>query len=248
MGGLSRRGFVRLAAGGLAVGVAGAGAGALAQPGMYPTSQLKPARYFEKVGLVDATGAPLRASALGTGQDHIFHYPFNGTPCLIVDLGEPTGEPVLLSTQGGERYRSVPGLGPTQSIVAYVAICTHLMTHPTRMMSLLNYSHEAKDGGRRGRAISCCAHASVFDAAKGARVTGGEARQPLLSVILEHDAASDGLFATGVLGDEMLMQHFFSVFHRDLNWQYGPRVAEYPVHGTATAVPAVTYSRRRMAC
>ena len=41
--------------------------------------------------------------------------------------------------------------------------------------------------------IHCCADHSVYDPAEGARVVSGPAPQPLAAILLEHDAADDGV-------------------------------------------------------
>lgn len=239
---ISRRGLGRLTA-----GAVGAALG-LAVPGPLSAMPMRGMRSFERVALVDGENRPLRAADLSAGADFIFHYPFAGTPCLLIDLGRPAEEGASLATAAGERYKSLGGVGPKGSVVAFVAICTHMMSHPTRRLSLLNYYPDKGEKGRREKTIACCAHGSVFDPLKGAKVMVGEAIQPLPSVVLEHDAATDGLFATGILGDENLFHHFFTVFNRDLRWQYGGRGAERPVQGTAVALPSAVYSQVKVSC
>jgi arsenite oxidase small subunit len=57
----------------------------------------------------------------------------------------------------------------------------------------------------------CCSEHSQYDPAEGGRVLAGPAPQPLAAILLEHDAASDALFAVGTLGGEMFNE-FFSKF------------------------------------
>ena len=201
--GVARRRFLGLCG---ALGMAAASRPAAAAPALA-------LKKFEKVRLVDDKGEPVKASGLKVGLDYIFHYPFAGTPCLLTDLGEPPENNVPLKTLAGRGYKSLAGVGPKKAIVAFSAICTHLLTHPTKNNSFVNYYHENSDFADRGKVVTCCAHGSVFDINRGGEVVTGEAKQPLLSVALEHDAKTDELFAIGVLGDHDLFHHFLTIFH-----------------------------------
>src|SRR5689334_22509129 len=88
-------------------------------------------RMYSRARLMDDRSNPIRASDIRTGINYIFHYPFTGTPCFLLNLGEATAQKIDLRTAGGDPYRWPGGVGPRNSIVAYSAICTHRMTYPT---------------------------------------------------------------------------------------------------------------------
>ena len=44
-------------------------------------------RRYGRARLVGPDGAPLKSKAIPVGQNLIFHYPFAGTPCFLLDLG-----------------------------------------------------------------------------------------------------------------------------------------------------------------
>ena len=73
---------------------------------------------------------------------------------------------------------------------------------------------------------------------------GGPAPQPLSAILLEHDKASDHLYAVGTLGGEMF-DAFFAKYEFKLALEYGDKRARQPVsrqrgrHRTA-AVTAVS--------
>ena len=55
----------------------------------------------ERVQLVDTDGEPLRPEAMTVGRSYIFHYPYETTPCFLIDLGS-VAEPAedLLTADG----------------------------------------------------------------------------------------------------------------------------------------------------
>ncbi|HSH41923.1 MAG TPA: hypothetical protein VK973_07355, partial [Arenicellales bacterium] len=172
-------------------------------------------------------GAPFAASTLKPGQTYLFHYPFVATPCFLINLGQAVGPGGPLETASGEQYRWPGGTGPGNSIVAFSAICSHKMTHPARSVSFINYRPETisytTSNNQRAEGkhlIYCCSERSVYDVRDGARVLGGPADQPLTAIGLEHDAASDSLYATGTYGGEMYEQ-FFARFTNRLQLEYG---------------------------
>ena len=83
---MQRRGFLRACAGCIALhaGAADAAAG-----------EIKP-RSWSRARLVDERGKPLRAATLVADRNYIFHYPFRGTPCFLINLGKPTARGVSL--------------------------------------------------------------------------------------------------------------------------------------------------------
>jgi arsenite oxidase small subunit len=60
----------------------------------------------------------------------------------------------------------------------------------------------------------------VTHPASGARVVNGPAPQPLAAVVLEYDAANDGLHAVGTLGAD-LYNAFFAKYETKLELDYG---------------------------
>lgn len=203
---------------------------------------------FERVRLVNGDSRPIKASLIKEGLDYVFHYPFVGTPCLLADLGAPPEEGVHLQTIAGREYEALGGVGPKKSIVAFSGICTHLMTHPNKKNSFVNYHHGESDLAGRDKVITCCAHGSVFDATRGGEVMAGEAKQPLISIVLEHDQEMDELYAVGVLGDDILFKHFLTVFKRDLRWQFGRRMARRKVKGEAMIMPLAKFTKTKISC
>lgn len=191
--------------------------------------------------LVDADGAPLKASAIPTGEALIFSYPFRAIPCFLIRLRSRTETVDELSTMDGESYRSPAGVGPDSSLVAFVAICTHQLSYPTAQASFLSYASDTGALADAPGRIVCCAHGSVFDPSRGARLVAGPAPSPLLPVRLVHDPETDRLRATGSLG-EAFFQRFFDAYKGDLIERYGPGVYRQPVDGTSVALPQSRYS------
>lgn len=205
---MDRRSFVRnctLAAGLFASGVA---VPARAVP-----------RSYARVRLIDASGEPLRASTLEPRAQYVFAYPFAATPCFLFDLDRSVPGRNALETEAGAYYDWPGGVGPKRSLVAYSAICAHKMAHPTPTISYISFRPARNEYEPAVGVISCCAENSRYDPAGGARVIDGPAAQPLAAILLEHDAASDGLFAVGTLGGEMF-RRFFDEFEARLSLEY----------------------------
>ena len=111
--------------------------------------------------------------------------------------------------------------------MAFSAICTHKLSHPAKAVSFINYRHEPvsfrdqqEQLVKRSGVILCCSEKSAYDPAKGARVLGGPAKQPLCSILLEYDDAEDGLYALGSYGGEMF-DRFFQQFAARLQLEWG---------------------------
>jgi hypothetical protein len=49
-------------------------------------------------------GRPLRSKDLVAGRNYIFQYPFESTPCFLLNLGKPTVRDVQLKTEDGSIY------------------------------------------------------------------------------------------------------------------------------------------------
>src|SRR5437879_3747033 len=177
-------------------------------------------RFYSRARLIDPAGRPLAAHALPANRNFIFHYPFAGTPCFLLNLGKPTKASAHLKTANEQTYEWLGGVGADHSIVAYSAICAHRLTYPTREISFISYRGEKSAGSRFAQVIHCCSEHSQYDPAEGAKVLAGPAPQPLAAILLEHDPASDGLFAVGILGGE-LFNEFFSKYEFRLALDHG---------------------------
>jgi len=178
-------------------------------------------RFYSRAQLVNEAGQPLKAASLVAGRNYIFHYPFESTPCFLLNLGRATVRDVQLKTENGSSYQWAGGVGPRRAIVGYSAICAHRMSYPTPQISFISYREQSTAAGAtRPNAIHCCSEHSEYDPAAGARVLGGPALQPLAAILLEHDARSDTLHATGTLGGEMF-NAFFDKYQFKLAIDYG---------------------------
>lgn len=238
---MERRDFIRICATSCAVPAVGLGADAFA------AAEARPRQYMRSQ-LTDDTGRPLRAAQLAVGENYVFHYPFEGTPCFLLNLGKPTTQNVALKTGDGAAYQWPGGVGPQRAIVAYSAICSHQLTYPTRQISFISY-REQSTAARAGRPnmIHCCSEHSEYDPAAGARVMGGPAPQPLCAILLEHEKAGDALYATGTLGGEMF-NTFFSKYEMRLALEHGGNRAQQRVAGK-TAVSALSqFCKQQVRC
>ena len=235
---MERRDFIRVcAASALGLGTQETFAAADAQPRRYARAQLT----YE-------TGQPLRAANLAAGENYVFHYPFAGTPCFLLNIGKPTAQNVTLKTENGAAYQWPGGVGPQRAVVGYSAICSHQLTYPTRQISFISY-RERSTASRisKPNMIHCCSEHSEYDPAAGARVMGGPAPQPLCAILLEHDPATDTLFATGTLGGEMFNQ-FFSKYEMRLSLELGSTQARQRVTGKTTVTALARFCRQQVRC
>lgn len=196
--------------------------------------------------LVDAEGQPLRADRVPANEALLFHYPFRALPCFLIHLGHAAGTARELQGESG-RYRWPGGSGPAQSLVAYVAVCTHQLSYPDAQGSVIRYAASASEIADRPGRIVCCAHHSVFDPAAGAVRLHGEAQTPLAAVRLDVDAASGTLIANGIAGGEVI-ERFFRVHKRRLIETYGAGVYRESIGATTPAVPLGRYSASVSQC
>ncbi|MDA0276460.1 MAG: hypothetical protein O3A06_09860 [Proteobacteria bacterium] len=74
----------------------------------------------------------------------------------------------------------------------------------------------------------------------------GPAPQPLATILLEHDAASDELFAAGTLGGEMFNQ-FFAKHELKLALENGSAVKR-GASGAAVVIELEQYGRQQVKC
>jgi len=219
---------------------------ALGTPDVLSAEDLKP-RFYSRARLVDEGGRPLRAADLAVGRNYIFNYPFEGTPCFLLNLSEPTVRDVALKTEGGSTYQWSGGVGPRRAIVGFSAICSHRMTYPTPQITFISYREKSTaSGAARANLIHCCSEHSQYDPASGARVVGGPAPQPLSAVLLKYDAKSDGLQAVGTLGGEMF-DAFFAKFGFKLDLEGGGS-ARRQVAGQAVVKDIQNYCKQQVRC
>ncbi len=233
---MERRDFVKLCA---------ASAACTTLPTAADAADLK-ARLYARAVLVNERGDALRIEALKAGVNYVFDYPFASTPCFLLRLAKPAAGGVELRTENGGTYRWEGGVGPERTVVAYSAICAHKLTYPTRQVSFIGYRDAPSPVAGHGKVITCCSDRSVYDPAAGARVVAGPAPQPLATILLEHDAATDGLAAVGTFGGEMF-DAFFRKFGFRLQLELGDR-AKAAVDERAVVRELSTYSAQWAQC
>lgn len=233
---MERRDFVKLCA-------ASAATTQLPTPAQAAALQ---ARLYRRTLLVDERQKPIRSDSLRVGVNYVFEYPFAATPCFLLRLAKPAAGGVNLKTEGGGTYRWEGGAGPDRSLVSYSAICAHKLTYPTRQVSFIGYRDAPSPVAGNGKVITCCSDRSVYDPAAGARVVAGPAPQPLATILLEHDAATDGLAAVGTFGGEMF-DAFFRKFGFRLQLELGDR-AKAAVDERAAVRELSTYSAQWAQC
>jgi len=208
---------------------------------------LKP-RFYSRVQLTNELGRLLRARDLVAGRNYIFHYPYEATPCFLLDLGKPTVRDVQLKTENGSDYQWPGGIGPKRSIVGFSAICAHRLSYPTRQISFISYREKSTASTTsRLNVIHCCSEHSEYDPAAGAKVVGGPAPQPLSAILLEHDARSDGLVAVGTLGGE-LYDAFFAKFEFRLSLDGGGANPRRQVSDRAVVRELKDYCKQQVRC
>jgi Rieske Fe-S protein len=205
-----------------------------------------PAKRYERTKLVDPQGRPLKARSLAVETNYVFQYPFAATPCFLLRLARPVAAAATLRREDGAEYPWSGGVGPERSIVAFSAICAHKLAYPTRDVSFIRYQKD-KSATSAGAVIHCCADHSVYDQAEGARVVSGPAPQPLAAVLLEHDAATDELTATGTVGPEQF-DAFYAKYDVKLAIEYGAAKARAPVGAASTVRELSAYCRNTITC
>jgi Rieske Fe-S protein len=233
---MKRRDFARVCA---------AAAAPMALPDAAHAANLT-ARMYRRVRLVDENYKPVRIEALQVGANYVFDYPYSATPCFLLRLDRPALAGLELRTEAGEPYRWDGGVGSGKAVVAYSAICAHKMTYPTRQVSFIGYRDGPSPVAGRGKVITCCSDRSVYDPAAGARVVSGPAPQPLATILLEHDAKADEVFAVGAIGGEMFAE-FFRKYDFRLQLEMGNR-AKNAVEGTTVVKVLENYSTQWAKC
>lgn len=201
---------------------------------------------YERVKLVDVQGAAIKASQLGTSDAYIFNYPYASTPCFLINLAKSVSN-IKLSTSDGMEYEWTGGVGKNKTIVAYSAICSHQLAYPNKEHSLISYNTNKSEVTEHTNVVTCCAHNSVYDPAQGAKVLAGPAAGPLSAISLEHDQATDELYATGVYGG-LVYNDFFKAYKAQLIAEYGPGKSKEPVTQTAKVMLLAEFTQTRIQC
>ena len=234
---MERRDFIKACAAGCAI----------ATPDLLSAKNLQP-RFYSRAQLVSDRGRPLRTADLAAGRNYIFHYPFEATPCFLLNLGKATVRDVQLKTENGSSYVWPGGVGPNRAVVGFSAICAHRMSYPTPQISFISYREKSTaPGNAHPNVIHCCSEHSEYDPAAGAKVVGGPAPQPLSAVLLEYDSKSDGLQAVGMLGGEMF-DAFFSKFEFRLALEHGGTAMRRQVAGSAVVKDLQQFCKQRVRC
>ncbi len=194
----------------------------------------------------DSSGA-LRADEIVVGEPYLFFYPFVTTPCLLIDTGK------AITTSADSEWHG--GVGPTQSIVAYSAICSHKMSHPAKEISFINYRHDpisyySQDKGKsveQAGLISCCSERSVYDPSQGAKVLGGPAPHPLAAIELQYDDANGQIQAMGSYGADMY-DRFFDKFGFRASMEHKISDPKTLSTKTVSVVKLSDYTRQTIKC
>ncbi len=237
---MHRRDFVR------ACGLAGAAASlpellghAWAQGAVTP-------RFYGRARLVGPDRRAIKSRSLPVGRNLIFHYPYAGTPCFLLNLGKPTKARAHLATADKRQYEWTGGTGANGAVVAYSAICAHRLTYPTRDISFISYRGERSPGNRHAQVIHCCSEHSQYDPAEGGRVVAGPAPQPLAAILLDYDGAADELYAVGTVGGEMF-DDFFAKYEFRLALDHGGQ-AKVGVEGACVVSELEQYCKQQVKC
>ncbi len=234
---MDRRSFVKVCAGTVIAAACSEGRQARAEP----ITAHAPAR------LLRADGSPLKAAGVPPDEALVFAYPYRGVPCFLIRLGTSAHPPATLVSPDDGSYACPPAVGPGARLVAFVAICPHQLSYPTPEVSVIRYASAASPVAAAPGRIVCCAHGSVYDPAAGAVRVSGPAPGPLLPVRLDYDADTDGITATGAVGDKFLAR-FFAAYKSELIDRFGPGGYRVPVGPTSTATPLDQYSAHVSSC
>lgn len=193
-----------------------------------------------RVQLVVEGKTPLTASQLVPHKTYVFLYPFESTPCFLLDVGEAVPGARVPLVKEGVSYAWAGGVGKKRSIVAYSAICSHAYTHPTRESAMIHYFGPEQPSvvAQRGSVITCCVHGSAFDPRLGAVPLQPPAEIPLAAVVLEWEENADALYALGLVG-QPVFEEFFKSF---------PKSSRREVAGLTPVWELARYSREVIFC
>jgi arsenite oxidase small subunit len=205
------------------------------------------ARKYGRTKLVDVDGKPIKLAALKSNHNYVFNYPFEATPCFLLNLDQSINTPVGLKTEGGASYEWPGGVGPKKTLVAYSAICAHKLAYPSPQVSFIGFRVAPSAASARGKVITCCADKSVYDPYAGAKVMSGPAPQPLAAILLEYDAKTDEVFAVGTFGGEKF-DEFFSKYAFKLSLEKGGSSAQSAVKTTTVLKDLAAHSQQTAQC
>lgn len=201
-------------------------------------------RAYERVQLLDADGKPIKISTLTKETNYVFNYPYVSTPAILLDLDDATSKDVALKSEDGEEYLWKSGVGKKRTIVAYSAICSHQLAHPTPDDSFLQYCRKDQKtmAHKSGGVMVCSSHLSSFDVSKGCKNLSGPAEQALASIVLEI-AEDDTIWAVGVLGPDKF-HDYFKAFKPEFKKFYGgKRKAKKTVKDSAVMLTLNEYTK-----
>lgn len=146
---------------------------------------------YPRVQLLYSDGTPILASSYRYPPTStaliVFNYPLDNEPNILLNL--PTAAP--------------GGIGPSNSIVAFSAVCQHLGCTPP---FISYYPPGACGKFNDGNAfIHCVCHGSTYNPAVsapggGAAIITGPTQSPLPQVVLLWDQTTDQVFAAGEVG------------------------------------------------
>ena len=209
------------------------------------------AKTYARAKLVDQDGRAIKAASLKRNHNYIFNYPFESTPCFLLSLDKEVKSQIELVTElvtaRGESYVWPGGVGPRKNLVAYSAICAHKLAYPSSQVSFISFRDKPSPLSSTGKVIGCCADKSAYDPFAGAKVLGGPAPQPLAAILLEHDAKTDEIFATGTIGGEKF-EEFFAKYEFKLSLERGGSKAKEPVTVSAVLRDLSAHSTQTAQC
>ncbi len=224
-----------------------------ANPNLLAQSNLAVKEYAPAL-LVNENEAPLTSKSLRSNNYYIFHYPFYTTPCFLINLDSPAPRTQYLKTEDRDTYQWPGGVGPDKTLVAFSAICAHKLSYATRTTSFINFRPEEisfvgsdQKTKKQHQLIYCCSERSVYDPAKGAKVLGGPAPQPLTAIIIKHDSCTDYYYATATLGAELFDQ-FFHKFGFRLTLDNRHKDIRQPVENSTMVYTAERYTSHPVRC
>jgi Rieske Fe-S protein len=219
----------------------------LAQPGLIK-------KEYAPALLKDENGEPFTSESFHKNNHFIFNYPFVTTPCFLINLDTPVIRTQQLATADDSFYQWPGGVGPNKSVVAFSAICAHKLSYPTRSISFINYRSEnityvnnSNESINQKQLIYCCSERSVYDPAKGAKVLGGPAPQPLTAIIINHNNDTDNYYATATLGGELFNQ-FFKIFSYQLALDGDNKNIRQIVEHSTMAYTTESYTSQKVIC
>jgi arsenite oxidase small subunit len=248
---MERRTFIQLCAvGGGCMGSAATDTTEAASPPAPPPKKSGATlarKLYAKAKLVDRDGRAIKARTLKRNHNYVFNYPFEGTPCFLLNLGKPPKPLNELLTEKGDAYAWPGGVGPERSIVAYSAICAHKLAYPSPQVSFISFRDKPSGISSTGGVIGCCADKSVYDPNNGARVLSGPAPQPLATIVIEHDPKTDELFAVATIGGEKF-DAFFEKYAFKLSLETGGNRAAERVGKTTVLRDLSAHSQQTAQC